>query len=125
MELKINENEERFYVGESTIPGIGKGLFAKVPLLAGDRLPVLGVLIPADSPSDACTHYADRHKFRIGDQLLIPVGFAAMVNHSACPNMEKIIEGESIHLRVLREVSPGEELFFTYSREARERLHIQ
>lgn len=53
---------------QSTL-GVGKGLFAKVPLNAGDRLEIIGVLIPRDFESDRCTSYADERKFRVGDAL--------------------------------------------------------
>lgn len=121
----MNETDDRFYVDDSTIPGIGKGLFAKVPLQADDRLAVIGVLVPADSDSDLCTHYADEHKFRVGSQLLIPLGFAAMANHSSNPNLEKIVEGERVYLQLLRGIQVGEELFFTYSSYAQDRFGLR
>jgi hypothetical protein len=110
----LAESDDRFFVSESKIPGAGKGLFAKVPLAQGDRLEVIGVLVPAGSASDFCTQYADRYKFRVGDLLLIPLGFGGMVNHSRNPNMEKLIEGQSITLVTTRPISAGEELTFQY-----------
>ncbi len=110
----INENDERFYVDVSTIPGAGNGLFAKIPLGEGDRLEVIGALVPAGSVCDVCSRYADRYKFRVGELLLIPLGFGGMVNHSKRPNMEKVIEGHSVYLRATRPISAGEELFFGY-----------
>ena len=112
--MTINETDERFYVDCSTIPGAGNGLFARIPLEEGDRLEVIGVLVPAGSVSDVCSRFADRYKFRLGELLLIPLGLGAMVNHSRQPNMEKVIEGHSVHLRTTRAISAGEELFFTY-----------
>jgi hypothetical protein len=101
-------------VAGSKIPGAGKGLFAKVPLAQGDRLEVIGVLVPPGSTSDVCTQYADRYKFRVGDFLLVPLGFGGMVNHSRNPNMEKVIEGHSIILQTLRPISVDEELTLQY-----------
>lgn len=118
------EMDERFYISESNIAGAGKGLFAKVPLAKGEGLQVLGVLIPANSVSDKCTHYADSYKFRVGNDLLIPMGYGAMVNHSMDPNLEKLIEGERIALRVLRPISEGEELLFCYSEYAQTRFGL-
>jgi hypothetical protein len=108
------ESDERFYVAASKIPGAGKGLFAKVPLSLGDRLEVFGVLVPAGSAADDCTHYANQYKFRVGELLLIPLGFAGMVNHSRNPNMEKVIEGHSVSLQAVRPISADEELTFQY-----------
>ena len=122
--MLVEETDHRFEVRGSTIPGAGRGLFARVFLLIGNRLEVVGVLVPADSPADACTQYADHHKFRVGDNLLIPLGFGAMVNHSTTPNMMKVIEEQRVFLEVIRPVSPGEEMVFTYPESALQRFGI-
>jgi hypothetical protein len=104
-------------VRASTISGAGNGLFASTSLEAGERLEVVGVLVPAGSPSDVCTHYADCYKFRVGDLLLIPLGHAALVNHSTSPNLEKVIDGQTLYLRTTRAIASGEELFLEYAPE--------
>ena len=63
---------------------------------------MIGVLVRRESVADRCTHFADHHKFLVGDKLLIPVGFAGMINHSANPNLEKVIDGDRVFLRALR-----------------------
>ncbi len=108
------EHDDRFYIEKSSIPGAGYGLFARVPLAEGDRLEVIGALVPADSASDVCTRFADLHKFRVGALLLIPLGFGGLVNHSRSPNMAKVIEGHSVYLRATRAVLPNEELTLRY-----------
>jgi hypothetical protein len=118
----LDEADGRFYAGPSTIPGAGRGLFAKVPMRAGDRLAVIGVLVRRDSAADQYTAFADAHKFRVGDNLLIPCGVAAMANHSAQPNTQKVVEGDALFLELLRDVGPGEELCFAYSEYARARF---
>jgi SET domain-containing protein len=120
----LDEPDTRFYTAPSTIPGAGRGLFARVPLRTGDRLAVVGVLVRRDSEADRCTAYADEYKFRAGDYLLIPCGVAGLANHSAQPNLEKVIDGESVFLRLLRDVEAGEELSFAYSDYARTRYGI-
>jgi hypothetical protein len=120
----IEELDDRFYVALSTVPGAGDGLFTKVALAKGDRLRVVGVRVRAKSAADMCTRYADTHKFRVGDDLLIPVGFGGMMNHSANPNMQKVVEGENVFLEALRVVAAGEELFFSYSAYAQERFGL-
>jgi hypothetical protein len=112
--MTIVESDERFCVKTSTIPGAGHGLFAQTSLAEGDCLELIGVLVPAGSISDLCTRHADCYKFRVGDLLLIPTGFGAMVNHSRHPNFEKVIDGQKVYLRATRRIDPGEELFFTY-----------
>lgn len=120
----LDETDDRFEVRESTIPGAGFGVFARVDLPAGAVLEVIGVLVRRESVSDRCTHFADHHKFRVGDRLLIPVGFGGLVNHSTTPNLDKVIDGDRVLLRTLRAVAAGEELFFRYPAAAIERLGI-
>jgi hypothetical protein len=125
MNTRMDETDQRFTAGPSTIAGAGQGLFAAVPLAPGDALRVVGVRFAADSVADRCTRYADAYKFRVGADLLLPVGYAGLVNHCAQhPNLEKIIEGNEVLLRVTRPVAVGEELFFTYSTYAQERFGL-
>ena len=105
----------RFVVRKSKVRGAGLGLFAGKSLKKGDALNVNGVLIRRGSAADRFTHFADRHKFRVGGHLLIPMGLGGMANHSFAPNMEKRIRGRQVYLRALRPVAKGEELFFTYA----------
>ena len=119
--MLVNEEDDRFYVADSTIPGAGNGLFTKVPIRKGDRLEVIGVVVRRDSTSDRCSHFCDHHKFRIGeDRLLIPLGFGAMVNHSLRPNLQKVFAGDRLYLEALRDLPADEELFFTYAPYAQE-----
>ena len=73
---------------------------------------MVGVLIAANSVSDRCTAYADPYKVRVGEYLLIPTGWGAMVNHREDANVEKVIEGEDVYLEVLRPIAKDEEIFF-------------
>ncbi len=121
--MVIDEKDRRFYIKKSGLKNAGMGLFAKIPLEKGARLRVLGALIRAESASDACTVYADKHKFRVGRHLLIPLGYAGLVNHSSKPNMEKIVEkNRRVSLRTLRAIKKGEELFFAYHPYAQTRF---
>lgn len=121
--MTYEESDDRFYIAQSRMPGAGNGLFAKVPLQKSDQLIAAGVLIRRESIADRCTHFADEYKFRIGEHLLIPFGYAGMVNHSAeLANLEKVVVGEQLILRTLRPISAGEELFFCYSEFAQKRF---
>jgi SET domain-containing protein len=106
------------------VPGAGLGVFARVDLPAGATLEVIGVLVRRESVSDRCTHYADHHKFRVGDMLLIPIGYGGLVNHSREPNLEKHLDGDRVFLRTVRPVAAGEELFFRYPDTALERFGL-
>ncbi|MSQ09694.1 MAG: SET domain-containing protein-lysine N-methyltransferase [Dehalococcoidia bacterium] len=123
--MVLRETDERFEVRASTIAGAGEGLFAQEPLLAGDRLEAIGVLVQSGSLEDRCTVFADEYKLRAGDLLLIPMGFAAKLNHSDQPNLAKVVEGTRLFMEALRDIAAGEELFFTYSDYARERFGIR
>ena len=120
----LDETDDRFCAGPSHIPGAGLGLFARVPLRAGDRLKVIGVRVRRDSDADLYTAFADEYKFRVGDDLLIPCGLAAMANHSSQPNLAKVVEGNDLFLELLRDVEAGEELCFSYSEFARTRYGL-
>jgi len=117
-------SDRRFYIKTSTIPGAGKGLFARTPMVAGEKLHVQGVLVRRDSSADRCTVYADAYKFRVGNDLLIPLGYGGLVNHSLRPNLEKVVEGNKVYLQALRPIKAGEELFFCYSRYAQRRFRL-
>lgn len=123
--MLVNEEDGRFYVADSTIPGAGNGLFTKVPIRKGERLEVIGVMVRRDSPSDRCSHFCDHHKFRVGeDLLLIPLGFGAMANHSLTPNLQKVFAGDRLYLEALRDLAANEEVFFTYDPYAQEALGL-
>jgi hypothetical protein len=125
-DMIVDEEDERFYVADSTVPGAGNGLFTKVPLRKGDRLEVVGAIVRRDSASDRCTHFCDHHKFRIGkDRLLIPLGFGGMVNHSSTPNVRKVFEGDRLYLEALRNLPANEEVFFTYTPYAQEKFGLR
>jgi hypothetical protein len=119
---RLRSEDSRFRIGKSTVRGAGRGLFATRTMAKGEMLDVPGFLVRRNSFSDQCTGYADAYKFRVGTHLLIPSGCASLVNHSSTPNMEKIIERDSVTLRSLRAILRGEELFFRYSRYAQQRF---
>jgi hypothetical protein len=120
----LDERDDRFYAAPSTIAGAGQGLFARIPMKAGDRLEVIGVLVPKGSASDGYTAFADAYKLRCGDYLLIPCGIAALANHSAAPNMAKVADADAVFLELLRDVEAGEELCFGYSDYACQRYNL-
>jgi len=117
-----NESDPRFYVAKSTINGAGKGLFAKIAITKGEKLEVLGVLVPAKSLADKCTTYADAYKFRIGKYLLIPTGLGGIANHSNTPNAKKIVKGSKVYLIALKDINKGDEVLYIYGLYAQKRF---
>ena len=84
--ILMQEKDDRFYIKESTIPDGGMGLFAKVPIKKGSTLPIKGVQVQVDSAAGQCTEYARNYKFaacdKKKDRCIVPLGFAALVNHA-------------------------------------------
>ncbi len=116
--MEMNELDNRFYLKQSTVPGAGLGVFARASLSKGDCLEVMGVRVKPASVADACSAFADRHKFVHADQLIIPLGFAGMVNHSDQPNMVRHEQGGKLFLKALRDIAVDEELFHAYNEAA-------
>ncbi len=124
--LVVAEADSRFEVRPSAVPGAGFGLFARVDLPVGAELEVVGVLVERDSPADRCSHFADCHKFNVGEKLLlVPLGFGGMANHSDEPNAEREVRGDRVFLRTLRKVVAGEEVLLRYRPAARERMGLE
>jgi hypothetical protein len=124
--MLIEEHDDRFVIETSSIPNAGQGLFARAALEAGARLEVVGVRVTPESAADRCSHYTDRYKFRVNGALLIPLGYAAMVNHAiAAANVEPLIEGDRLYLRTRRPIAAGEELLLTYGGDAVQRFGSQ
>jgi uncharacterized protein len=121
---RVAEDDDRFYLAPSAIPGAGLGVFARVPLAAGDRFEVIGVLVSADSAADRCSAFADHHKFRVGDDVLVPLGYGGMANHSDTPNLVKVVEDDRVYLVALRPIAVGEELCHRYNDAARQRMGL-
>jgi len=116
-------SDRRYRIKKSAVPHAGHGLFLRKSLRKGDELHVAGMLVKRNSFYDRCTRYADAYKFRVGSHLLIPLGGAGMINHSAEPNVIKVIRGKKVSLRALRPILSGEELFLTYSLYAQNRFY--
>ncbi|WP_338414787.1 SET domain-containing protein-lysine N-methyltransferase [uncultured Sphaerotilus sp.] len=101
----------------------GKGVYAQVPLRAGEIIiEYKGEVIPWDEalrrhphdPSDPNhTFY-----FHIDDTHVIDGGVrgnsARWINHACAPNCETEDDNGRIFIKALRDIAPGEELFFDY-----------
>lgn len=91
--IVFEEDDDRFYIAQSTVNLAGNGLFAKKPIKKNDWLEITGVLVHRESVADQCTYYANAYKFaadvkrngdkiNIGEFLIVPLGFAGIVNHA-------------------------------------------
>jgi hypothetical protein len=118
-----------FTVRSSSIQG--KGAFAWRWIPAGTRIiEYTGERIPADVADD---RYDDdnmqRHHtflFSVDDETVIDAGVdgndARFINHSCEPNCEAVDDGGRIFIEALRDIAPGEELFYDYGYELDEPL---
>jgi len=112
----------RTRVGESGVHG--KGVYAVRPIKAGDTvLEYRGEIItwrkalarhPHDLSQPNHTFY-----FHLDDGHVIDAKFggntAKWINHSCEPNLEANQDGYRVFLKALRDIDPGEELFYDYS----------
>jgi uncharacterized protein len=101
----------------------GKGVFAVAPFEAGELvIEYTGELIswrealrrhPHDPADPDHTFY-----FHIDDGHVIDAKFggnsARWINHACAPNCEADEQGERVFIKALRDIAPGEELFYDY-----------
>ncbi|MEY4752424.1 MAG: hypothetical protein RJA44_99 [Pseudomonadota bacterium] len=116
-----SSGQRRIQVRRSSVHG--KGVFALVDLAEGENvIEYLGELIswqealrrhPHDPANPNHTFY-----FHLDDGHVIDGGVngnsSRWINHSCDPNCEAEQEGMRIHIRALRPIKAGEELFFDY-----------
>ena len=128
--LRYDENDNRFYINDSTIKGAGKGLFARHEIKKGDKIDITGVIVEKDSYADKCTAYANQYKFAVnvirlgngdvvtGNKMVIPLGFSGMVNHMDDESKRNVqieyMGDEKIAYVFLRDVNKDEEILGNY-----------
>ena len=90
--ILFEENDDRFYIKESTLKGAGKGVFAKRDIAKDEYLHISGVMVKRNSIADECTYFFNSYKFAarvkrqgelvdIGENVIVPLGFAGIINH--------------------------------------------
>jgi SET domain-containing protein len=101
----------------------GKGVFAQRPIAAGERIieykgeritwPEAQRRHPHDPADPHHTFY-----FHVDDDNVIDAKYggnaARWINHSCDPNCESDTVGGRVFIRALRDLAPGEELFYDY-----------
>ena len=138
--ITITENDNRFYVRESTLPDAGLGLFARVKIPKGSFIEIIGVMVKRGSVADQCTRFAENYKFAASDKdyCLIPMGYGGMVNHANTKEQQNVViknvkakvpnkkikelrgilsfTGEAVYY-FTRDVEPDEEILGDYGHE--------
>ena len=111
----------RTQVRESGIHG--KGVYAVRPIQAGDTvLEYKGEIITWEEALDRHPHDPEQPNhtfyFHLDDGHVIDGKYqgnsAKWINHSCEPNLEAEQDGDRVFLKALRDITPGEELFFDY-----------
>lgn len=101
----------------------GKGVYAVRPLKAGDVvLEYKGEIITWQEALDRHPHDPEQPNhtfyFHLDDGHVIDGkhqgNSAKWINHSCEPNLEAEQQGDRVFLHALRDITPGEELFFDY-----------
>jgi uncharacterized protein len=101
----------------------GKGVFAVRPLKAGERvLEYRGEIITWKEAIDRHPHDPTQPNhtfyFHLDDGHVIDGKYegnsAKWINHACAPNLEAEQDGMRVFLHALRDIEPGEELFFDY-----------
>jgi len=102
----------------------GRGVYATRPIAEGERIiEYVGArLTHAQSDAECADDEAmARHHtffFALDDQIVIDGGRGGnesrFINHSCNPNCEVLISRRRIYIHALRDIEPGEELFYDY-----------
>jgi SET domain-containing protein len=96
----------------------GRGVFAKLPILAGQIIEVVPVLFMKSS------EFADIKKSSIAndyvyewdeDLYAVALGYGSLYNHSYEPNAQYLHGEDTIMYRALRNIEPGEEVTINYN----------
>lgn len=109
---------QRLFKIARSAPGAGLGLFARVPIEAGDFvIEYTGTRIPTSVADEMTTRYL----FEINEEWTLDGSgrdnVARYINHSCEPNCESSLENERINIYALRDIDAGEELTFDYGDE--------
>ncbi len=108
----------------------GRGVFAQRPIAAGERvIEYVGEIISWDEAVRRHPHDPEQPDhtfyFHLDDERVIDgrVGgnTSRWINHSCAPNLEADDSGGRVVLHALRDIAPGEELYFDYGLVIEER----
>jgi SET domain-containing protein len=102
----------------------GRGVYATRPIAEGDRIiEYVGERISSEQADAECADdeaMARHHTFffAVDDDTVIDGGRGGnesrFINHSCDPNCEVVVERKRIFIQALRDIQPGEELFYDY-----------
>ena len=112
-----------FDIKESLQEGVGKGLFARVPIKKGDFvIEYTGIPLPTEIADD----HPGRYLFEVDEKITLDgdteENTAKYINHSCDPNVEAEIdedeEGKNhVNIYAVKDIGIGEELYIDYGDE--------
>ncbi len=111
----------QIYVGKSSIPNAGRGIFALVDIKEGEVIESCPVIeIPKNQVQNIQKSILINYNFAWGEHqetVAICLGFGSMYNHSYEPNATYIkhYEQKIINFVALREIKKGEEITVNYN----------
>ena len=113
--------EDSFEVRESTIPGAGRGLFARTRIDTDDNLGYYtGEVITEEDLEDGICEDSVYLLWVTANHIIVGEGpkanYTRYINHSDEPNAFLITSNrwKSARFEALRTILPGEEVFFNY-----------
>jgi SET domain-containing protein len=113
---RVGARRERTYVAPSTLHG--RGVFAAVPIAAGEIVEECPVLrFPAAQREHIGETLIDEYYFEWDGDGAIALGLGSLYNHSDTPVAEYIKDTVSdvLVVRALSAIAAGEEITFSYS----------
>jgi SET domain-containing protein len=117
--IKTRKPTGRIEVRESRVHGLG--VYARQFVSAGTRIiEYTGQRLSwEDAPNDDSNPHTFNFGLESGDVINAELGGndARWLNHSCDPNCEAIEEDDRIFIYALRDIEPGEELFYDYAME--------
>lgn len=122
MESSRLASPQGIYVGDSALPGAGRGVFAKESIPEGsliEQCPVVALTDPRDRDRLRKTGLVNYY-FLWGDardRAAICLGWGSVYNHSFEPNAryEKVMEDRRMDFYALRDIRAGEEILVNYN----------
>lgn len=116
--------EEDFEVKDSSIPGIGLGLFARVKVRKNDTIGYYTGKILTDRQANSNRYNTSRYLLWIcTDHWIDGQGkgsnYTRYINHSEKPNAELVtsVRWKTARFRALKNIKPGQEIFFDYGED--------
>ncbi|MDO8514207.1 MAG: SET domain-containing protein-lysine N-methyltransferase [bacterium] len=109
---------EKQLIVKKSRPGLGQGLFAAVPMVAGD---FVAEYAGPRIPTSLADTLKNRYLFEVDDTWTIdgssPNNVARHINHSCVPNCEAKLQNGSVFVYAARDIERGEELTMDYGSE--------